>query len=60
MDPIKQIYIDLNNMNKSIHDKFIEIDLRMKKIENAILYIEKCINTLNNKSMKQTRYLKQL
>jgi septal ring factor EnvC (AmiA/AmiB activator) len=64
---IKQIYVEINAMHNAVKEKFNEIDNRLKnienritKIENAVLYTETCILKLNQKSVKQTRYLRIL
>jgi hypothetical protein len=64
---IKQIYVEIRAIHTAIHEKFNEIDNRLKiieeriyKVENAVLYTESCINKLNQKSGKQSRYLRIL
>lgn len=60
IDMIKKINNDIGIIYDAIKEKFNEVDIRIKKIEKTITNIEQCIIILNQKSKKQSLFLKTL
>lgn len=60
LELIKKINNDIGVIYIAMKEKFNEIDICIKKIEDSIKNIEHCIVILNQKNKKQSLFLKTL